>query len=36
MVRGFKTGERQIGYFNKITSDLSEKVSKIIGLELEG
>ena len=35
MVRGFKTGERQIGYFNKITSDLREKISKIVGLELE-
>ncbi len=36
MVRGFKTGEREIGYFKKITSDLREKISKIVGLELEG
>ena len=35
MARGFKTGGRQIGSSNKITSDLREKVSKIDGLELE-
>ncbi len=36
MARGFKTGGRQIGSSNKITSDLRKKISKVIGLELEG
>jgi hypothetical protein len=36
MAKGFKTGGRQIGSSNKITSDLREKISKVIGLELEG
>ena len=36
MARGFKTGGRQIGSSNKITSDLREKISKVVGMELEG
>jgi len=36
MARGFKTRGRQMGSSNKITSDLREKISKVVGLELEG
>ena len=36
MARGFKTGGRQMGSSNKITSDLRDKISKVIGFELEG
>jgi hypothetical protein len=36
MARGFKTGGRQIGSSNKITSDLREKISKVVVMELEG
>ena len=36
MARGFKTGGRQIGSSNKITSDLREKISTVVGMELEG
>ena len=36
MARGFKTGGRQIGSSNKITSDLREKIGKVVGMELEG
>jgi hypothetical protein len=36
MARGLKTGGRQMGSSNKITSDLREKIGKVVGMELEG
>jgi hypothetical protein len=36
MARGFKTIGRQMGSSNKISSNLREKISKVVGMELEG